>query len=55
MLFSLVTLPVGATTDMTANVGTLFADLWPLVAVIVGIPFGFYIIRKVIALIPKGK
>jgi len=54
-MLSLFTLPANATTDMVANVGTLFSDLWLLIVAVVGIPFGFYIIRKVIALIPKGK
>lgn len=54
-MLSLIALPAGATADMVANVGTLFSDLWLLIVAVVGIPFAFYIVRKVIALVPKGR
>lgn len=48
-------LTVGSTTDMTAFAGQFLTDLWPVVALAVGIPLSFYIIKKVIALVPKGR
>jgi hypothetical protein len=46
---------LGSTTDMTAFAGTFMTDLWPVVALAVGVPLSFYIIKKVIALVPKGR
>jgi hypothetical protein len=54
-MLSIITLPGSAGTDMLANVGVLFTDLWVLIALAVGIPLAFYIIKRVIALVPKGK
>jgi hypothetical protein len=54
-MLSIITLPAGVQTDMLANVGTLFTDLWLLLAVAIGVPLAFYVIRKVIALVPKGR
>jgi len=48
-------LTVGTTTDLTASVGELFSDLWPVIAIAVGIPLAFYVIKRVIGLLPKGK
>ena len=49
----LITLPTTAIADLTANASEIMTDVWVLVALAIGIPMGFYIIRKVIALIPK--
>lgn len=49
----MITLPVDAVTDLTAQVSTLVADLWVVIALIIGIPLAFYIIKKVIGLFPK--
>lgn len=54
-MLSVITLPETASTDMLANVGTLTTDLWVLIALAIGIPLAFYVIRKVIALVPKGR
>jgi hypothetical protein len=54
-MLTILTLPSASTTDVLASVGTLFTDLWVLIAVAVGIPLAFYIIKRVIALVPKGK
>jgi hypothetical protein len=48
-----ITLPVGAVASLTGTASTMFSDLWVLVALAIGIPLGFYIIKKVIALMPK--
>jgi hypothetical protein len=49
----MITLPVDAVADVTANIGTLVTDLWVVIALVVGIPLAFYVIKKVIALFPK--
>jgi len=35
--------------------GILFQDLWPLIALAVGVPFGLYLIHVFMGLIPKGR
>jgi len=49
----IVVLPETAVADLTGNASQIMSDLWILVALAIGIPMGFYILRKVIALIPK--
>jgi len=48
---SIVTIPATATTDLLAYVGQLFTDTWPLIALAIGVPLGFYIIARTIGLI----
>ena len=48
-----ITLPASTTDSLFAYAGGLFSDLWVLIAVAIGVPLGFYVIKKVIALIPK--
>lgn len=48
---TLITLPTDAVADLTAYAGTLFTDLWLIIALVIGIPLAFYVIRKVIALV----
>jgi hypothetical protein len=50
---AIVALPVNAVADLTGNASQIMTDVWVLVALAIGIPLGFYIIRKVISLIPK--
>lgn len=54
-MFSIITLPSGAETSMLASVGTLTTDLWVIIALAIGIPLAFYVIRQVIGLVPKGR
>lgn len=49
----LITLPAGLTTGLTDNASSLFGDIAPYLLIIVGIPFGVYVIKKVLSLIPK--
>lgn len=51
----MITIPVGLETSLLANVGTQFADVGTLavVALAIGIPLAFYVIKKVIGLMPK--
>ena len=37
--------------DLTAYVGYLFTDLWVVIALVIGIPLAFYVIRKIISLV----
>lgn len=54
-MFSYITLPTSSSTDIFASVGYLVGDLWVLLAIAMGVPLAFYIIRRVIALMPKGR
>jgi len=54
-MFSFITIPEGATTQLFSSASTLFNDLWVLIAVAIGIPLAFYIIKRVIGLMPKGQ
>jgi hypothetical protein len=47
---SLYSLPMASTSDMLASVGTLFTDLWVIIATACGIPLGFFVIKRVIGL-----
>lgn len=40
-------------TDMGANVSSAVSSLWPILLVVGGVPFAFYVLRKIIALVPK--
>jgi len=47
----IISLPDTALADVTGFIGTLAVDLWPFIALAVGIPLGFYVIRRGIALV----
>lgn len=49
----MITLPTTAQADVLEFVGTITTDLWVLITIAIGVPLAFYIVRKVIALIPK--
>jgi hypothetical protein len=50
-LTAIITLPAASSTELLAYTGTLFADLWVLVAIGIGIPLAFYIISKAVSLV----
>jgi hypothetical protein len=52
-MLSIITIPTNAAADMLAYSGTLFTDLWPILLVVVGVPFGFYVVSKTISLFRK--
>jgi len=52
---SIITLPATALADVVEASGVLFTDLWVLIGIAVGLPLAFYVIRRVIALVPKGR
>ena len=49
----MITLPTGFATGLTTNASAVFTDIGPLLLITLGIPFGVYVIRKVISLVPK--
>jgi hypothetical protein len=52
-LLTLFTLPANALASSTAYIGDLVTDLGPFVWLAVGIPLGFYVIKKFMGLLPK--
>lgn len=48
-------IPTSTSASLTANVTSLLADpgLLAVVLIVAGVPFGFYVIKKLIGLIPK--
>lgn len=54
-MLTIVSVPAGAVNDLMANTGQLFGDLWLVITLAVGLPLAFYIIKKVISLVPKGR
>lgn len=46
-----IDLPTTALADVTGYAGSLFTDLWVVIALAIGLPLAFYIIRKVIGLV----
>jgi len=55
MLATFITLPTSTASDLLAYAGDLFNDLWVLIAIAIGIPLAFYVIKQVIGLMPKGR
>jgi hypothetical protein len=51
----MITLPVDFATNLLANVDTVFTDVSPLLLIAIGIPFGIYVIKLVVGLLPKAK
>ena len=52
-MLALFTLPADALSTTTAYIGSLITDVGPFVWLAIGIPLGFYVIKKVIGLLPK--
>lgn len=44
-------MPSSAPTDLFASTGTIFNDIWVLLAVVIGVPLAFFIIDLIISLI----
>ena len=44
-------LPTTALYDITSNATALFHDFWIIAALMIGVPLGFWIVRKVIEII----
>lgn len=52
-MLAILTSPIDATfiTDSLAYVGTLFTDLNVLIVLAIGLPLGFWVVRKAISLV----
>lgn len=47
------TIPADGLADITEYLTTLVGDLWPLIALVIGVPLAFYIINKVISTVKR--
>ncbi len=52
---SIITIPGTALADVLEASGVLFTDLWVLLAVAIGLPVAFYVFKRIIGLMPKGR
>lgn len=50
-MLTVITVPVDMAEAMLAYAGTLFTDLSGLITLAVGVPLGFYVIKRVIGLV----
>jgi hypothetical protein len=48
---SILTFTSGATADIWAYPTQIFTDVWIVIALAVGVPLAFYVIRKIITLV----
>ncbi|MFA5031253.1 MAG: hypothetical protein WC495_06750 [Patescibacteria group bacterium] len=48
---SILSVVSGGAGDILAYTGDIFTDLWVVIAVAIGIPLAFYVIRKVIGMV----
>ena len=46
----IIAIPAGAVADLLDYAGNFFTDLWVIIALVIGIPLGFIIIKKIIGL-----
>jgi uncharacterized membrane protein len=53
----MVTIPATLGTSFLANVGSQITDPGTLavIAIVIGLPLAFWVIKRVIGLVPKGK
>jgi len=51
MFATILTITEANITDMLGYAGTLFTDLSLLIILVIGLPLGFWVIRKVISLV----
>lgn len=50
-LLTLITIPEDFIGTTTAYIGSLFTDIWVLVALVIGLPLAFWVIRRTIGLV----
>jgi hypothetical protein len=48
---AIITIPGNFATSMLAYAGQLFTDLSTLLLVLIGLPLGFWVVRKVLSLV----
>ena len=49
----LVELPENALVSTTAYIGSIMSDIWVFIGLAIGVPFAFYVIKKIIGVMPK--
>jgi hypothetical protein len=47
----MITLATGTASTLMGYTTGLFTDLWVVIALVIGVPLAFYIIRKIIGLV----
>lgn len=47
-MFSIIPIISASSTEMLASTTQLLSDLWPLLAMVIGIPFAFWVISVII-------
>ena len=52
-IFTLFSFPDNIVTSTTAYIGDVFTDASVLIYLAIGIPLAFYVIKKIIGLLPK--
>lgn len=52
-MLTLFTLPVDAVSSTTAYIGSIFTDAGAFIWLAIGIPLGFYVVRKVMGLLGR--
>lgn len=52
-MLTYITIASSTPTELLAYASGLFTDLWLLIAIAIGLPLAFYVIKKVIGLMPK--
>ena len=53
-MFSFITIPGTALADIMEATGTLVTDAWVLIAIAIGIPVAFFVMRKIVSLVRGG-
>lgn len=52
-IMEFISITEGFVTSSLAYIGQTVTGLGPLLYMVIGVPLGFYVIRKVLALVPK--
>jgi len=52
-MLALFTIPSDALASTTAYIGSVITDLGGFIWLAIGIPLGFYVVKKVISVMPK--
>jgi len=50
-MLTYITVPEGAVATVMEATGQLFTDAWVLIALAIGLPVAFYVIRRLVALV----
>jgi len=50
-MFTIISIPAEFPTDLLAYAGQMFTDLNLIILLVIGLPLGFWVVRKVISLV----